>query len=250
MDARSKRREATRRQLEQQLRERQAREARRKRVTLISSIGGTIVLIAAVIVLVVVLSNGSSGSSTKAASSKGANASSATSAATSAAPSSAAASAPAAAAPTVPCTKPDGKATASFDGVTVGEATNLKHEPKVSSKGATTPTSLTCMDLVVGKGAVATPTSNVTVQYTGVLYKNGSKFDSSWARGQAAPFSLTQVVPGFTQGIGGAGKVAPMHVGGRRIIIMPPSLGYGSQAQSGIPANSTLVFVVDLVKVG
>ena len=82
-----------------------------------------------------------------------------------------------------------------------------------------------------------------------MLYVNGKKFDSSWARGQAAQFPLTGVVPGFTQGIGGAGKVAPMRIGGRRIMILPPSLGYGPQAQSGIPANSTLVFVVDLVKV-
>ena len=247
MDARSKRREATRRQLEQQLRERQAREARRKRVTLISSIGGTIVLIAAVIVLVVALNSGSD-KKPKAASSPSANAN-ATSA-TSGAPTSAASSPPAAAAPTTPCAKPDGKATASFSGVTVGEATNLKHEPKVSSKGATTPANLTCMDLVTGKGAAAKPTSNVTVQYTGVLYKDGKKFDSSWARKQTAQFSLAQVVPGFTEGIGGAGKVAPMKVGGRRIMILPPALGYGAQAQSGIPANSTLVFVVDLVKVG
>ena len=90
----------------------------------------------------------------------------------------------------------------------------------------------------------------MSVQYTGVLYKNGRQFDSSWERGQAASFSLQQVVPGFTQGIGGTHGVPPMKVGGRRIIIMPAALGYGPQAQNGIPANSPLVFVVDLKKIG
>ena len=88
------------------------------------------------------------------------------------------------------------------------------------------------------------------MQYTGVLYENGKKFDSSWARGQAAQFPLTGVVPGFTQGIGGTGKVAPMRIGGRRIIIMPPLARLRGAGTERIPANCTLVFVVDLVKVG
>jgi peptidylprolyl isomerase len=86
----------------------------------------------------------------------------------------------------------------------------------------------------------------VTVQYDGVLYSNGKEFDSSWKRGQTAEFSLTQVVKGFTEGIGGTSGVPPMKVGGRRIMIFPASMGYGAQAQNGIPANSSLVFVVDL----
>src|SRR5262249_9764922 len=110
--------------------------------------------------------------------------------------------------------------------------------------------SLTCADLVVGTGAKATPASTVSVQYAGVLYANGKQFDSSWARGGTpASFPLTGVIPGFKQGIGGAGKVEPMRVGGRRVLIMPASLAYGAEAQSGIPANSSLVFVVDLTKV-
>jgi FKBP-type peptidyl-prolyl cis-trans isomerase len=57
------------------------------------------------------------------------------------------------------------------------------------------------------------------------------------------------VVPGFTQGIGGTGKVAPMRVGGRRIMILPAALGYGAQGSGPIPANAALVFVVDLKSV-
>ena len=66
---------------------------------------------------------------------------------------------------------------------------------------------------------------------------------------QAATFSLQQVVKGFTQGIGGGSGVPPMKVGGRRIMILPPALGYGAQSQGSIPANAPLVFVVDLLAV-
>jgi FKBP-type peptidyl-prolyl cis-trans isomerase len=242
MATNNKRRDATRRQLEAQLRERQIREARRKRAVLIGSITGTLVVIAVVVILVVVFAGGGSGKKTPAA------ASSAPKPTPSATTSSTAAAAPVPV-PKVACTKPSGKANASFDGVTVGGATNLKHEPKVASTSKTSATVLGCADLVVGKGAPATPTSTVKVQYTGVLYKNGKEFDSSWSRGKATSFPLTGVVPGFTQGIGGAGKVAPMRVGGRRIVILPPSLGYGAQASGSIPANSSLVFVIDLLKV-
>ncbi|WP_375486150.1 FKBP-type peptidyl-prolyl cis-trans isomerase [uncultured Jatrophihabitans sp.] len=245
MDARSKRREATRRQLEQQLRERQAREARRKRATLIASVVGTVAVIALVIVLVVTLGGGSDNGKKQAGSSDAVSAT----ATPSASPSTAASSAPPLAAPAA-CAKPSGKASATFDGVGVGNAVNLKKDPKVTSTSTTTPKALTCSDLVVGKGKAASATSTVSVQYSGVLYKNGKQFDSSWARGgKPASFSLAQVVPGFTQGIAGTGKVPPMKVGGRRILILPAQLGYGSQAQQGIPANSTLVFVVDLVSV-
>lgn len=203
------RRETERVRLQQHLEQRRERDAARRRVTLISSIVGTLVVIAVVIVLVVVVSGGSD--STRGSGST--------------------------------------TGTVSFKGVRVAHATDLQHAPQVSSSGQGTPAALATHDLVVGKGAAATPTSSVTVQYTGVLYKDGQVFDSSWSRGQPATFSLNQVVPGFTQGIGGNGTTAPMHVGGRRIMILPPSMGYGSQPQQSIPANSTLVFVVDLLKV-
>jgi hypothetical protein len=235
------RREAERRRLQRQLEERRAREAARKRMTLIGSIIGTLIVVAG-IVLAITLTAG--GGSTKAEKDTVSSPPSPT-----ATPStSAAASTPPA--PTAPCTGVPKGTTASFHGVTVGRATDLAHEPKVSAKGTGTPANLECEDLVVGKGKPATPGSTVTVQYTGVLYKDGKLFDSSWSRGQPAQFSLTGTIPGFSEGIGGAGKVAPMRVGGRRILVMPPSLGYGAAAQQSIPANSTLVFVVDLKAVG
>ncbi|PZS15356.1 MAG: peptidylprolyl isomerase [Pseudonocardiales bacterium] len=130
--------------------------------------------------------------------------------------------------------------------MTVKGAADLGGRPGVTVKAATAPTKLAYKDLVVGKGKAATPASMITVQYVGVLYKTGKEFDSSWTRGQTAQLSLSQVVKGFTQAIGGTAGVPPMKIGGRRIMILPSSLGYGPSAQGPIPANSTLVFVVDL----
>jgi len=240
------RREAERRRLQRQLEERRAREAARKRFTLIASIVTTLVVIAAVVVVVVIASSGDD--KKKGGVQAGGRTTPATSPTATASSSSPVAQPTPPPAPTAKCATSKA-ANATFDGVTVGNATNLKKEPKVSSKGGADPKNLTCQDLVVGTGKAASPSSTVTVQYTGVLYKDGKQFDSSWSRGQTAQFSLAQVVPGFTEGIGGAGAVAPMKAGGRRIMILPASLGYGAQAAGSIPANSTLVFVVDLVSV-
>ncbi len=86
----------------------------------------------------------------------------------------------------------------------------------------------------------------MTVQYVGVAYSSGKVFDSSWGRGQPFQFSLGegQVIPGWDQGVVG------MQVGGRRELIIPPSLAYGAQSPgAGIAANDTLIFIVDLVKI-
>jgi peptidylprolyl isomerase len=238
------RREAERRRLQRQLEERRAREAARKRTTLIGSIIGTLLVIALIVVIVVV----STGSDKKKNNNAGGNNDTITG---SPSPTtSATTTAPVITTPTKPCVPAPKTSTVTFEGVTVGKATDLKHAPTVKSLSQKAPTTLQCEDLVVGKGKPASSSSTVTVQYTGVLYKNGTQFDSSWSRGgKAIQFSLAQVVPGFTQGIGGAGNVAPMREGGRRIMILPAALGYGSTANGSIPANSPLVFVVDLKSV-
>jgi peptidylprolyl isomerase len=238
------RREAERRRLQRQLEERRAREDARKRTTLIASVIGTLVVIALVIVIVVVSTSGSDKKNTA-----GGDTVSSPAASTSAS-----SSAPAITTPTAPCAGVPKGTTATFKGVTVKGATDLKHEPKVTSLSESAPKTVVCQDLVVGKGKAATPTSTVTVQYTGVLYKNGTLFDSSWTNGgKPVQFSLEigpqGVIPGFSQGIGGAGKVAPMHEGGRRLMILPAALAYGSTARGSIPANAPLVFVVDLKSV-
>ncbi len=121
----------------------------------------------------------------------------------------------------------------------------LATKPVVSVPKAPPPTHLATQDLIKGTGPVAKSGSNVTVNYVGVLYKNGQEFDSSWKRNQPFPFTLGQgqVIPGWDQGVPG------MRVGGRRELIIPAKLAYGAQGTSGIPPNSPLVFVVDLLGV-
>lgn len=139
----------------------------------------------------------------------------------------------------------------SFSGVVLDRAADLTAKPRVLAKSATAPPTLRVKDVVTGTGTAATPNSVVTVQYVGVRYADGKQFDASWDHGGPTSFSLQQVVPGFTQGIGGAPGAEPMKVGGRRIMILPAALGYGrTGSQDGsIPPNAPIVFVVDLIAV-
>jgi peptidylprolyl isomerase len=118
----------------------------------------------------------------------------------------------------------------------------LKTKPKVAIPSGAPPKGLVVKDLIKGTGPAATANSTVNVQYVGELYKGGKQFDASWNDGSGQPVSLplSGVIKGWQQGIPG------MKVGGRRELIIPPGLGYGATAQSKIPANSTLVFVIDL----
>jgi FKBP-type peptidyl-prolyl cis-trans isomerase len=105
--------------------------------------------------------------------------------------------------------------------------------------------SLKSEDLKVGTGAEATPGKTVTVHYVGTL-ANGSKFDSSRDRNEGFTFRLGagQVIQGWDQGVAG------MKVGGLRKLTIPPELGYGARGfPPVIPANSTLVFEVELLQV-
>jgi peptidylprolyl isomerase len=119
--------------------------------------------------------------------------------------------------------------------------------PTVKLPTGSPPTQLEVKDLKTGTGSEAKTGDQVSVQYIGVLYDNGSKFDSSYDHGQPFSFKLGggEVIPGWDQGVAG------MKVGGRRELIIPPDLAYGAQGQPPtIPPNATLVFVIDLVKVG
>jgi peptidylprolyl isomerase len=102
------------------------------------------------------------------------------------------------------------------------------------------PGKLTTQVLIKGKGAKVASNGSVMVQYTGWL-TNGKKFDSSWDKNTPASFQLSQVVKGWGQGL------ANQTVGSQVLLIIPPSLGYGSTASGSIPANSTLIFVVDIL---
>ena len=111
------------------------------------------------------------------------------------------------------------------------------------------PDGLQIIDLKVGTGATPKPGQTVVVHYTGWLYENGKKskkFDSSLDRGQPFEFPIGQhqVIAGWDEG------VATMKVGGKRTLIIPPSLGYGARGAGGvIPANATLIFDVELLSV-
>jgi peptidylprolyl isomerase len=113
--------------------------------------------------------------------------------------------------------------------------------------GETPPGELLVEDLEVGKGAEATSGSTVEVHYAGNAWSTRQQFDASWDRGDTFRFELGagQVIPGWDQGVAG------MRVGGRRRLVIPPALGYGSRGAGGvIKPNETLVFVVDLIGVG
>jgi peptidylprolyl isomerase len=122
-------------------------------------------------------------------------------------------------------------------------AAKKKTKPKVTVPKGAPPKKLEVKDLEEGSGATAKAGNAVTVNYVGVNYKTGKEFDASWDRGEPFTFTLGagEVIPGWDQGVEG------MKVGGRRELIIPPSLGYGSTgAPPAIPPNETLVFVVDL----
>jgi peptidylprolyl isomerase len=118
-----------------------------------------------------------------------------------------------------------------------------KYFSPAGSEIATT-TGLRYADEVVGSGASPSPGRNVTVHYTGWL-ENGTKFDSSVDRGQPFkfPIGMGYVIKGWDEG------VMTMKVGGKRKLIVPPSLGYGARNMGTIPPNSTLIFEVELLDV-
>ena len=99
-------------------------------------------------------------------------------------------------------------------------------------------------DIKVGSGLEAVSGKKVTVNYKGTL-TDGTEFDSSYKRNQPFSFNLGagEVIQGWDQGVSG------MKVGGTRKLTIPPSLGYGDRQVGSIPANSTLVFEIELLKV-
>ena len=104
-------------------------------------------------------------------------------------------------------------------------------------------TELQYQDIVVGTGATVTASDTITADYVGALVSTGVIFDASANHGGPQTFPLSGVIPGWTNGIPG------MKVGGSRRLLIPAALAYGAQAQTGIPANSDLVFDVTVTKI-
>ncbi len=109
---------------------------------------------------------------------------------------------------------------------------------------------LIIIDTKIGKGAEANVGNTVYMHYTGWLYRplaknqHGRQFDSSIPRGEPLDFQIGtgRVIKGWDQGIVG------MKVGGKRTLIIPAELAYGAKAMPGIPANSALIFDVELME--
>jgi peptidylprolyl isomerase len=131
-----------------------------------------------------------------------------------------------------------------------GETTSVADtgpKPTVEVPTGPAPAQLVVKDLKTGDGVEAKSGDQVSVQYVLADYKTGKEIESSWDSGQPFSFQLGggEVIPGWDQGVAG------MKVGGRRELIVPPDLAYGAQGQPpAIPANATLVFVIDLISVG
>jgi peptidylprolyl isomerase len=136
--------------------------------------------------------------------------------------------------------KPEGETVTPPAGLpTVKE--NDKGIPEISVEGVKAPTALVSQDLVKGTGPAVKETDTLTVNYVGVTLNGGTKFDSSFDRGEKASFPLTGVIKGWTQGL--AGKT----VGSRVLLVIPKDLAYGDAGQG--EAKGDLVFVVDILGV-
>ncbi len=113
-------------------------------------------------------------------------------------------------------------------------AADAREEKTASGIGITT--------LKEGAGANPKMTDTVKVNYRGTL-ENGQEFDSSYKRGQPATFPLSRVIPCWTEG------VQKIKAGGKAKLVCPPNLAYGNREIPGIPANSTLIFEVELLDI-
>ena len=119
-------------------------------------------------------------------------------------------------------------------------------EPLVLDQMTRTPEGLYFHDLALGTGEEADRNDRVRIHYNGFL-PDGTPFDSSVARDEPIQFVLgmREVVQGWEIGVRG------MKVGGRRLLVIPPELGYGSRGLTGVvPRNATLVFEIQLLEVG
>lgn len=121
--------------------------------------------------------------------------------------------------------------------------TNQGEAPTIGTPVGNPPTTLVTKDIIVGSGVEAVATSTMTVHYTLMTWSNGQLIETSWSSGSPSTFALDKVIVGWQQGIPG------MKVGGRRLLVIPPDLGYGAAGGGPIGPNETLIFVVDAIGV-
>lgn len=141
-----------------------------------------------------------------------------------------------------------GSASASVGTCDVQVGTNTSSKPTITIPGcAKKPVGLVTRDVVAGTGPAAKAGDAVTVKYVGVSWSTKQQFDASWDNGlgqfTVQPLGSAGVIDGWNQGLIGVKQ------GARRLLVIPPALGYGAQANGPIAANETLVFVVDVLSV-
>ena len=119
---------------------------------------------------------------------------------------------------------------------------NAGEAPTITAPSGDAPTELIAQDVIVGTGATVLATSTLTVHYTLMQWSDGAILESSWSSGNPATFPLANVITGWQQGL------VDTKVGTRRLLVIPPALGYGPMA--GHPLEKeTLIFAVDIIAV-
>jgi peptidylprolyl isomerase len=154
---------------------------------------------------------------------------------------------PAEVAPTLP--KADGEdqpLPEGFPDIKVSIADDEAGTPTLTLPGGEAPTELQLAVLKKGDGEEVGTGADVVVNYTGMNWATSEVFDSSWERGQPAPFNTAGVIPGFTQALEG------QTVGSQVLVVIPPALAYGTTAEGSTNelADQTLVFIIDIVGLG
>lgn len=119
---------------------------------------------------------------------------------------------------------------------------NAGEAPTITAPSGDAPTELIAQDVIVGTGATVLATSTLTVHYTLMQWSDGAILESSWSGGNPATFPLSGVIVGWQQGLVNA------KVGTRRLLVIPPALGYGPMAGHPLE-NETLIFAVDIIAV-
>jgi peptidylprolyl isomerase len=127
-----------------------------------------------------------------------------------------------------------------FPAISIDPATGT---PGFTFANSEPPTELKTEKLIIGNGEKVKEGDTVTLNYSGIIYGGQATFDSSWDQGQPAQFELVKggLIEGFYQTLVGSS------VGDRIVTIIPPALGYGANDTTTIPANSTLVFVIEVL---
>jgi peptidylprolyl isomerase len=139
------------------------------------------------------------------------------------------------------------KATPEVNRLAAAAGKDTKKKPKIGKPKGDPPEGLVIKDIVMGSGPAAKSGDQVEVDYAGTSWSTGKEFDASWNNKQTFPFQLGQggVISGWDEGVPGMKK------GGRRMLVIPPDQAYGAQGSPpAIGPNETLIFVIDLRKIG